>query len=352
MNPLPVAVVGTGFGARVHVPALRAAGFEVRALVGRDAERTARRAQRAGVAHAVTSLEAALDLDVVAVTVAAPPAEHEALVVRAAGAGRHVLCEKPLALDAREARCMRDAVAAADVVAMVGHEFRFADSHMTVARSISEGRIGDPVMVTIITHVGLLVDATVRMPDWWVDGARGGGWLAASGSHTVDTLRYWLGEVDSVSGDLVPLTGTTVDAGYSARLRFAGGAVAVVQESAVSHGEPFSVARVVGTRGTVAIVGGQVVIAGPQASAGDAVPAPSPPAQPVSSEPAHRFTHLELGPYTRLAGAFLAAIEGRPPRPGEPRPATLDDGVACMATIDAIRESASRGGATVPVLPG
>jgi predicted dehydrogenase len=44
-----VAVVGTGFGARVHVPALRAAGFEVVALVGTDPDRTARRAARAGV---------------------------------------------------------------------------------------------------------------------------------------------------------------------------------------------------------------------------------------------------------------------------------------------------------------
>jgi len=50
------AVVGTGFGARVHVPALRAAGFEVLALVGRDADRTARRAERLGIPNAPTSL--------------------------------------------------------------------------------------------------------------------------------------------------------------------------------------------------------------------------------------------------------------------------------------------------------
>ena len=50
-EPAPrVAVVGTGFGSRIHVPALRAAGFDVVVLVGTDAERTARRAERAGVA--------------------------------------------------------------------------------------------------------------------------------------------------------------------------------------------------------------------------------------------------------------------------------------------------------------
>src|SRR5687767_1721001 len=67
-------VIGTGFGVRVHVPALRAAGFTVEALVGRDADRTTRRAERLGVARGVTDLDAALALPgVVAVAIATPP---------------------------------------------------------------------------------------------------------------------------------------------------------------------------------------------------------------------------------------------------------------------------------------
>src|SRR5258705_953604 len=97
------AVVGTGFGARVHVPALRAAGFDVRALVGRDAERTARRAERLGIEHAYTSMGDALALGVDAVTIAAPPDAHAALSIEACDAGRHVICEKPFALDGAEA---------------------------------------------------------------------------------------------------------------------------------------------------------------------------------------------------------------------------------------------------------
>ena len=70
-------VVGTGFGCRVHVPALRAAGFDVVALVGTDADRTARRAERSEVPASFTDLEAALALpDVAAVTVATPPHTH------------------------------------------------------------------------------------------------------------------------------------------------------------------------------------------------------------------------------------------------------------------------------------
>src|SRR5438046_8925160 len=75
VDRLGAAVVGTGFGARVHVPALRAAGFDVVALVGRDAERTARRANRVGVEQACTTLHEALALPGVdAVTIGATPA--------------------------------------------------------------------------------------------------------------------------------------------------------------------------------------------------------------------------------------------------------------------------------------
>ena len=87
-------VVGTGFGSRVHVPALRNAGLDVIAMVGRDAERTGRRAERLGVPAACTSLAEALALpgaDVV--SIASPPASHAELALEAVGAGRHVLCE-------------------------------------------------------------------------------------------------------------------------------------------------------------------------------------------------------------------------------------------------------------------
>ena len=82
---------------------LRAAGFDVVALVGRDFERTARRADRLGVPNACTSLGDALSLvGVDAVTIAAPPFAHAPLSIEACDAGRHVICEKPFALDAHE----------------------------------------------------------------------------------------------------------------------------------------------------------------------------------------------------------------------------------------------------------
>ena len=83
-------VVGTSFGGRVHVPALRAAGFDVVALVGRDPARTAARAEELGVPRGVTDLAAALELVAApfVVTVSTPPDAHRRAGARGAGRGR------------------------------------------------------------------------------------------------------------------------------------------------------------------------------------------------------------------------------------------------------------------------
>src|SRR5258708_31239131 len=100
-----LAVVGTGFGCLTHVRAARGAGWDVRALVGRDPDRTALRAARFGIPSAMTSLEEALSLPGVdAVAIATPPHTHARLALAAVAAGKHVGCEKPFPRDAAEAQ--------------------------------------------------------------------------------------------------------------------------------------------------------------------------------------------------------------------------------------------------------
>src|SRR5688572_14366586 len=138
MAALGAIVIGTGFGTRVHVPALRAAGFEVLALVGRDGDRTARRAERLGIPNALADVDAALALPgVVAVTIATPPSTHAELAIASACAGKHVLCEKPFAMDLAEASAMLEAAEAAGVTHLVGHEFRWATERSVAGRAIS-----------------------------------------------------------------------------------------------------------------------------------------------------------------------------------------------------------------------
>jgi predicted dehydrogenase len=104
---------------------------------------------------------------------------------------------------------------------------------------------------------------------------------------------------------------------------------------------------VVGSKGTVSIDGDSVVLGDDRGVRAFPVPddlvlAP----MEESDDPRHQFTHLELGPYTRLCEALHARIEGRPITNEVPLP-TFADGVACMRVLDAIRESAAREGATI-----
>ncbi len=251
-------VVGTGFGTRVHVPALRAAGFTVTALVGRDLERTLRRAERLDVPNALVDLDEALHLPgVEAVTIATPPHTHAELAIAVARAGRHVLCEKPFAMDAREAEAMLAAAESAGVTHLVGHEFRWATERATIGRAISDGRIGEPRFASLVQYVPLVADPAARTPEWWFDPSAGGGWLGASGSHVVDQIRVWLGEFTEVSARLSITAARegVADDSFTVRFRLRGDVEGVLQQTASAWGPLAGLTRVAGSHGTVWIDG-------------------------------------------------------------------------------------------------
>jgi len=346
-------VVGTGFGARVHVPALRAAGFDVAALVGRDSDRTRRRADRLGVPDALTDVGAALARpDVQAVTIATPPSTHAAIAVAAARAGKHVLCEKPFAMTSAEAEAMLDAASEAGVTHLVGHEFRWAVDRATVGRAIASGAIGEPRFATFVSHVALVADPDAKVPSWWFDAESGGGWLGASGSHAVDQVRAWLGEFAEVSARLgiVSARQGVAEDSFTVRFRLASGLDGVLQQTAAAWGALAGVTRVAGTDGTVWIDGDEPWIADAggvrRLRVPDDLALPAPAVGLPSDDPRHRFTHLELGPFTRLCEVLLAGVEGRTLPAGVPVP-TFVDGLAAMRVLDAIRASATAAGAVV-----
>jgi predicted dehydrogenase len=345
---MPTAVVvGTGFGGRVHVPALRAAGFEVGALVGQDAEKTKRRADRLDIPHACTALADALErTGADAVTIATPPDTHAPLAIEACEAGRHVICEKPFALDADEARAMLAAATRAGVTHLVGHEFRWAPDRALMARAIADGLIGEPRFFTIAHYVPLVADPETKVPAWWFDAARGGGWLGASGSHLVDQLRMWFGELASVSAALPSVSARAGGAedSFAIRITTTSGVHGVLQQTAASWIPTVTgLSIVAGTEGTLESTGA-VVLSDRRGRRPLRMPddlmLPSPPAE--SDDPRHQFTHMELGPYTRLCEVLHAGVLGAEPDAAVPIP-TFADGVAEMVVLDAIRASAASG---------
>jgi predicted dehydrogenase len=346
-----IAVAGTGFGCLTHVRALRSAGFDVRALVGQDPEKTAARAERFDIPRAATALTDVFDV-VDAVTIATPPHTHAPLAIAAVEAGKHVLCEKPFARDSTEARAVLAAAEAAGVVHLLGTEFRFAPGQALLARVVRSRVIGDPRLATFLLHIPLLADPAAEVPAWWSDAAQGGGWLGAQASHVVDQIRSTLGEFASVSASLPHVSehGWTAEDAYVVQFRLASGAVGVMQSVAGDRGPMLFATRVAGTRGTVWAEGDRVQVADASGTREIAMPpelAVAPPDPPpadlmVTTYDRLHSTGIDLGPYTRLAEVFHALIEGRAVAP-DPAPATFADGVASMDVLDAIRRSARKG---------
>jgi len=352
-------VVGTGFGCRIQVPALRGAGFEVVGLVGTNAERTAERALVNGVAASFVELNeaiAATSADLVAIS--APPHAHAALAITALKRGCHVLCEKPFAADIGEAQAMLAAAQSAGKVHMMGHEFRFEPLRATIAQVIAAGMIGEPRLASLVTLLPQLPTSEGEMPDWWFDPGAGGGWLGALGSHVVDQLRTWLGEFDSVSATLTSVTATRglADDSFAVRFRMKNGLEGVIQSSAGTWGPPLDVTRICGSEGTLWTNGGCVHFSG--RSGEHQLPiAPElqmPATPPIIADPRHQTARwrnlvgIELAPYTALCRSLKSAIEGTPAS-SPVTPATFADGVAAMAVMDAIRASARDGGRLIAI---
>jgi predicted dehydrogenase len=341
-------VIGTGFGARVHVPALRAAGFEVVALVGTDPERTKRRAKRLDIAHGLCALDEALALPGIdTVTIATPPDLHAPQALVAIAAGMHLICEKPFTLDALEARRVLEAAESAGVVHRLGYEFRWASDRAVAARAIAQGLIGEPRLASFVSHAPLLSEPHFEMPGWWWRRERGGGWLLASGSHLIDQIRVWLGEIEWVSADVRTISrgADVADDSFAVLARTRAGASVTLQQTGAAPGPMSGITRVVGTTGSLWIQDGEVHVADAHGTRTLSVPLdlelpPEPEASVRSSAP---YTRMELTPYIRLCESLRDAIDGKSDPTVYPAPPTFADGLASMRVLDAIRDAAVSG---------
>ncbi|MEO8378410.1 MAG: Gfo/Idh/MocA family oxidoreductase [Acidobacteriota bacterium] len=329
-----IAIVGGGWGARVQEPLFREAGLDV-VRAGRDDWQ-----------RVVASPEVSL------VSIVTPPSEHLEMTLAALAAGKHVLCEKPTALDAAEALQM---VAAAKEhpgrITLIDHELRFLPSWRE-ARERMASDIGK-VRYAEVRYSSPARGDRGRGWNWWSDASRGGGIWGAVGSHFVDALRYFGLEPEAAQAMLCtvisdrPFEGAarqvTSDDLSAVHLRLSGGAWAALQFSVVASGadEP-SVLTLHGETGAMRFIGEEVLLS--QGGAPFKRIAGEDLAERPGNSPGGAFGTGTL----HLARALRAALAGGD-RDALAPGATFEDGLVQQRVLDAARLSSHQGGGWVPV---
>jgi predicted dehydrogenase len=349
---LRVGVIGTGFGSTVQIPAFRASSrVEVVAIASGQPGRARKVADAHGVPHAFDAWPDLVRADLDLVSVTTPTDLHRPMALAALKAGRHVLCEKPMALSAAEGAEMLAAAERAGVVHVIDHELRFNPNRRKVKRLIAEGFVGRPRHV-LITQVGPGRADASRPFNWWADAARGGGLLGALGSHQIDLLRYWLGDVERVMGateafvrerpdpERGGLRRVTSDDHTSFLLGFAGGAVATVLLSAVTAHPGGPRLEVWGDEGTLVLDESERLWGAPKGRA----PEELTERETVTAPPGMEYAPLWGLSFVRLVDHLAAAILDRGPVAPA---ATFADGLAAQRVMDAVRQTAATGWARV-----
>jgi predicted dehydrogenase len=197
------AVIGTGFIGTVHVEALRRLGIQVHGVVGSSSARGAERARAAGLPPAYGSLEEMLaDERVDVVHITSPNHLHHAHATAALRAGKHVVCEKPLAMTSSESADLLRLAESSGRVHAVNFNIRFYPLCQHLHQLIGEGGLGQVRLVTgHYLQDWLLLDTDWN---WRLDPALGGTLRAVSdiGSHWMDLTSFLIGSrVASVSAD-------------------------------------------------------------------------------------------------------------------------------------------------------
>ncbi|MDE1156518.1 MAG: Gfo/Idh/MocA family oxidoreductase [Acidobacteriaceae bacterium] len=345
-----VGIIGASFAKAAFLPAFRhVPGAEVVALASARLQSAEDAARPYGIAHVYTDWQKmlqqhAFDL----VCIATPTVTHAPMVMAALEAGAHVLSEKPTAMDALEAAAMLQMAERLGRVHMIDHELRFNAKRRKLRELLQAGAIGEVRHVVVNNVGGSWADPKSRpYGDWWSMADMGGGRLGANGSHQVDLLRWWLGEIVAVSGSVKTMvpnridrkTGqewvATADDFVQFSAEFASGTLGNVLISTIAHHGASNETTFYGSKGTITLSNDTERL-----MMGE-------PGQPLEEVVVHN-------PYEALAGVnpgiwnqsvvgalqeLCAAItEKRPLREG----ATFRDGLQNQRVLDAVKESEAK----------
>ena len=335
-----VGIVGAGFGARVHLPVLRSiSGVEVVALCDIDPERLRQAAEQHHIPLACEDfgqLIASGEID--AVSLAAPPDIHHGMAVAACEAGIHILCEKPLATSAAEARDLEHMVRDSSICHGVAFHRRYEPARQRMKELIDGGFIGDLHSVSVIVYRSTLRTNRPSPESWNAHQERGGGVLSTVASHYVDQLRWWFGEIHATSGlTQVALRGSVAsgfgdsqeiqaDDNTAFVLRFASGAIGSVSLSYTAAADIGEEIVVSGSEGMLAVQDADVIVGAKRGESVRSVMKRS--ATPVTAR------EMEVTSFRALATDWVAAI-----RSGGMFTPSFADGARVQEVIDAVTQS-------------
>jgi predicted dehydrogenase len=197
---LRIGFIGTGFTRLIQVPAFQTfPDVEVISVASGSLENAEKTARDFSIPHFTADWrETVAREDIDLISIVTPTYLHAEMTLAALESGKHVLCEKPTAMNAAEALAMLEKAREKKVLALIDHELRFLNGRRRAFEMIRSGELGT------ITHMKCWFRNASRGNEnvkwnWWADITKGGGALGAIGSHAVDSLRWFSGaEVSDV----------------------------------------------------------------------------------------------------------------------------------------------------------
>jgi predicted dehydrogenase len=251
MKPVRVGLAGSQFISTIHAESFRSvAQAELWAVASPTAGHAQGLAERYGIPHALTDYQKLLEMDEIdLVVLGVPNYLHCEFTLRAAAAGKHVVCEKPLAMNLREADRMIDACRKAGVKLMYAEELCFAPKYVRLKKLLDDGALGRPTLVKQLEKH----DGPHAAHFWDVDRA-GGGVALDMGCHAIEFFRWLLDKrpIRSVYAHLDTLVHTEKTRGDDNALilvEFDGGCIGLAEESWTKLGGMDDRAEVYGSQG-------------------------------------------------------------------------------------------------------
>jgi D-xylose 1-dehydrogenase (NADP+, D-xylono-1,5-lactone-forming) len=313
-RPLRWGILGCARVARWQVaPAFREVKHgTLRAIASRDPStaRDTAKALKIPVAH--DSYRALLeDPEIDAVYIPLPNDLHQPWTLEALGAGKHVLCEKPFALNAGQAREMTNRAESRGLMVSEAFMWRHQPRTLALLRMVREGAIGELRLIRVSFSFPLTDDP------WRLDPARGGGALSDVGCYALNAARLFAGSEPAEVRSLSKMGTTGVELSITAELRFANGTLALID---ASYEQPLrNASELVGSLGTIEVPDAFI-----------------PPRRPVAllrvDGRTRRRKFPRANPYAAMFDAFAREV-------AEGSPSTAEDGVLQMAALDAVREA-------------